>query len=92
MAHGKGCTGHSKDVLDIGKMAASLQKVPATASLMHTSRVDQRHEGGCGHTESGAQAQRERRKWWRRVIDPGPPLHPEGDGSLCTRVVLPKTS
>ena len=38
MAHGKGSTGYSKDVLEAGQMAASLQKVPATASLMNTSR------------------------------------------------------
>ena len=38
MAHGKGSTGYSNDVLDAGKMAASLQKVPATALLMNTSR------------------------------------------------------
>ena len=45
MAHGKGSTGHSKNVLDMGKMAASLQKVPATASHMHTSEGDKGHEG-----------------------------------------------
>ena len=38
MAHGKGSTGYSNDVLDAGKMAVSLQKVPATASLTNTSR------------------------------------------------------
>ena len=38
MAHGKGSTGYSNDVPDMGKMAASLQKVPATASTMNTSR------------------------------------------------------
>ena len=38
MAHGKGSTGYSTDVLEAGKMAASLQKVLATASLMNTSR------------------------------------------------------
>ena len=45
MAHGKGSTGHFNDVLDMGKMAASLQKVPATASHMHTSEGDQGDEG-----------------------------------------------
>ena len=45
MIHGKGSTGHSKDVPDMGKMAASLQKVLATASHMHTSERDQGHEG-----------------------------------------------
>ena len=45
MAHGKGGTGHFNDLLDMGQMAASLQKVPATASHMHTSEGDQRHEG-----------------------------------------------
>ena len=38
MAHGKGSTGYSNDVLEAGKMAASLQKVPATTSLITTSR------------------------------------------------------
>ena len=38
MARERGSTGYSTDVLDAGKMAASLQKVPATASLMNTSR------------------------------------------------------
>ena len=38
MAHGKGSTGYSNDVLDVGKMAASLQKVPTTALPMNTSR------------------------------------------------------
>ena len=39
MAHGKGSTGYSNDVLDAGKMAASLQKLPTTASLpMKTSK------------------------------------------------------
>ena len=45
MAHDKGSTGHSNDVLDMGKMAALLQKVLATASHMHTSEGDQEHEG-----------------------------------------------
>ena len=45
MAHGKGSTGYSNDVLDAGKMAASLQKVPATASLMNTSRGEKGNEG-----------------------------------------------
>ena len=38
MAHGKGSTGYSYDVLDAGKMAASLQKVPTTALPMKTSK------------------------------------------------------
>ena len=45
MAHDKGSTGHFNDVLDMGKMVASLQKVPATAFHMHTSEGDQRHKG-----------------------------------------------
>ena len=45
MAHGKGSTGHSSDVLDMREMAASLQKVLATASLIHTTRGDQGNEG-----------------------------------------------
>ena len=88
MAHGKGSTGYSNDVPDMGKTAASLQKVPATASLMHSSRGDKGHEGD-DTTQSETQGRRERRNRWR-VIGPGPPLHPEGDGSLCTGVVLPK--
>jgi hypothetical protein len=38
MAHGKGSTGNSSDVLDVGKMAASSQKVQVTSSLMNTSQ------------------------------------------------------
>ena len=45
MAHGKGSTGYSNDVLEAGKMAASLQKVPATASIMNTSRGGKDNEG-----------------------------------------------
>ena len=40
MARERGSTGYSTDVLDAGKMAASLQKVPATALLTNTSRRD----------------------------------------------------
>jgi hypothetical protein len=29
---------------------------------------------------------------WRRVNGQGPPLHPKGDGSQCTGVVLSKTT
>ena len=45
MAHGKGSTGYSNGVLNEGKMAASLQKVPATASLTNTSRGEKGKEG-----------------------------------------------
>ena len=38
MAHGKGSTEYSNDVLEARQMAVSLRKVPATASLMTTSR------------------------------------------------------
>ena len=48
MAYGKGSIGYSNDVLDAGKMAASLQKVPATASLMNTSRRANGKEGEDG--------------------------------------------
>ena len=37
MARERGSTGYSSDVLDVGKMAASPQKVQVTASLMNTS-------------------------------------------------------
>ena len=47
MAHGKGSTGYSNDVLDAGKMAASLQKVPATA-LLNTSKREKGKEGEDG--------------------------------------------
>ena len=86
MAHGKGSTGYSSDVLEAEQMAASLRKVPATTSLMTTSREAKENEG---KDESQSLWRRNR---WRRVIDPGPPLHPEGDGSLCTGVVLPRTT
>ena len=45
MAHGKDSTDYSNDVLDAGKMAASLQKVPATASHTNTSRGEKGNEG-----------------------------------------------
>ena len=45
MAHGKGSTGYSSDVLEAGKMAASLRKVPASASIMTTSRGAKENEG-----------------------------------------------
>ena len=38
MARERGSTGYSSEVLDVGKMAASPQKVQVTASLMNTSR------------------------------------------------------
>ena len=45
MAHGKGSTGNSSDVLDVGKIAASPQKVQVTASLMNTSRGIKVYDG-----------------------------------------------
>ena len=45
MAHGKGSTGYSSDVLEAGQMAASLRKVPATALTMTTSRGTKENEG-----------------------------------------------
>ena len=38
MAHGKGSTGTSSDVPEVGKMAASPQKVQVTASFTNTPR------------------------------------------------------
>ena len=38
MAYGKGSTGNLSDVPDMEEMAASPEKVPATASLITTSR------------------------------------------------------
>ena len=45
MARERGSTGYSSEVLDVGKMAASPQKVQVTASLMNTSRGVKGHEG-----------------------------------------------
>jgi hypothetical protein len=45
MAHVKGSTGNSSDMPEVGKMAASPQKVRVTASLMNTSRGVKGHEG-----------------------------------------------
>ena len=45
MAHGKGSTGYSYDVLEAGQMVASLRKVPATASIMNTSRGAKENKG-----------------------------------------------
>ena len=45
LAHGKDSTARAHDVSDAGKMAASLRKVPATASLIHTSQGEKGNEG-----------------------------------------------
>ena len=45
MAHGKGSTGNSSDVPEVGKMAASPQKAWIAASFMNTSRGVKGHEG-----------------------------------------------
>ena len=44
MARERGSTGYSSDVTDAGQMAASLRQVPATASLMTTSREAKENE------------------------------------------------
>ena len=44
MTRERGSTGNSSDVTDAGQMAASLRKVPATASLMTTSREEKENE------------------------------------------------
>ena len=48
MAHGKSSTGYSSDVPEAGQMAASLQKVPATASLTNKSREQKEMKGEDG--------------------------------------------
>jgi hypothetical protein len=45
MAHGKGSTRNSSDVPDVGKMAASPQKVRVAALFMNTLRGVKGHEG-----------------------------------------------
>ena len=45
MARERGSTGNSNDVLDVEKMANSLQKVQVTASLMNTSRGIKVYDG-----------------------------------------------
>ena len=45
MAHGKGSTGNSSDVPDMGKMAASPQTAQVTASSMNTSREIKVYDG-----------------------------------------------
>ena len=45
MAHGKGSTGNSSDVPEVGKMTASPQKAWVAASFMNTSRGVKGHEG-----------------------------------------------
>ena len=45
MARERGSTGNSSDVLDVGKMENSPQKVQATASLMNTSRGIKFYDG-----------------------------------------------
>ena len=44
MARERGSTGYSSDVTEAGQMAASLRKIPATASLMTTSREAKENE------------------------------------------------
>ena len=44
MARESGSTGHSSDVPEAEQMAASLRKVPATASIMTTSREAKENE------------------------------------------------
>ena len=76
LAHGKGSTAHSHDVPDTGKMAASLRKVPDTASLIYTSQGENKMKG-----KSTYRVWNSSTEGWRRVVGTGPPLHPEGDGS-----------
>ena len=45
VARERGSTGYSGDVLEVEKMAASPQKVQATAPFMNTSRGVQGYEG-----------------------------------------------
>ena len=45
MARERGSTGYSSDVTEAGQMSASLRKVPATASIMITSREANENEG-----------------------------------------------
>ena len=45
MARERGSTGYSSDVPEAGQMAASLRKVPVTASIMTTSRAAKENEG-----------------------------------------------
>ena len=45
MARERGSTRNSNDVLDVGKMANSLQKVQVTASLKNTSRGIKVYDG-----------------------------------------------
>ena len=47
MARERGSTGYSSDVTEAGQMAASLRKIPATASLMTTSREARENERDC---------------------------------------------
>ena len=44
MARERGRTGNLSDVTEAGQMAASLRKIPATASLMTTSREANENE------------------------------------------------
>ena len=45
MARERGSTGYSSNVPEAGQMAASLRKVPVTASIMTTSREAKENEG-----------------------------------------------
>jgi hypothetical protein len=45
MTHGKGSTGNSSDIPEVGKMTASPQKVQATAPFRNTLRGVKGHEG-----------------------------------------------
>jgi hypothetical protein len=45
MARERGSTGYPSEVLEVGKMAASPQKVQVTAALMNTSRGVKDYDG-----------------------------------------------
>ena len=91
MARERGSTGYSSDVPEAGQMAASLRKVPVTTSIMTTSREPKENEGK-DETRSLYLKQGGSGGIGGGVIGPGPTLHTEGDGSLCTGVVLPRTT
>ena len=51
MARERGSTGYSTDLLEAGKMAASPQKVPTTASPMKTSKRVKGKKGKMEHRD-----------------------------------------
>ena len=70
MARERGSTGYSSEVLEVGKMAASPQKVRVTAALMNTSRGVKDYDGEDIVWTSSKEGAAELDKWPRSTTPP----------------------